>query len=125
MILEYSLDEMLGRANGLTTEEFSFFSCRGVSIERVSLGIVPGKKKDQASDLQVALKLFNNSGKDKRVTIDLELMNREVRVSGLLKKLNVGQGDPSSLTITLPFPLKRGEAGVEPKLRVTLELVDY
>jgi hypothetical protein len=149
MVLEYGLDEVFknskpagvffeGNRSELRfspTIETAFrnYNCRGVTLERVTFQLIRFEK-ETFRRLKIVSDIFNNSGKDKRVTITFEIVRGgDVIGSGTLKGLRVQQGDyakasrgqqegAQEVAIILT---QRAEEQPYPKLRVTMDLTDY
>jgi hypothetical protein len=143
MVLGYTLDQVFkdqvdavrNRTSYSPTvvTDFRNYTCRGVTLERVTFELIR-VEKEEARRLRIASELFNNSGKDKLVTISLALVKAgEVVATETLKGLRVQQGrfaqsgrgqpeSPQEVTIHIP-PNVDGQP--YPKLRITVALEDY
>jgi hypothetical protein len=137
MVLEYTLDRFLSentvppyRHSPMDVTDFRNYSCRGVTLERVTLELTRFDKETFRS-LRIESQLFNNSGKDKLVTLTVAVVKASDVVStGALKGLRVQQGSfaqagrgqpesPQELTVRIP------DGEPYPKLRITVTAVDY
>ena len=143
MVLEYTLDQVIrvqvyavrNRISYAPTfvTDFQNYTCRGVTIEQVTFEFIRFEK-EEARRLRIASALFNNSGKDKLVTITFALVKAgDVVATETLKGLRVQQGkfaqsgrgqpeSPQEVTIRIP-PNAEGEP--YPKLRITMTTTDY
>ena len=124
MVLDFSLDAFL-RSPALSTKALSFYSCMGVTIDRLILGLgeKPGQKE---RELGIVMFFFNNSGKDKQGTVRLDLMEGDERLSTVTTtKLRIEQGDTSVTNIKLAFPASVTSTSSGLKLRITFQLQHY
>jgi hypothetical protein len=143
MVLEYTLDHVFkdqvdavrNRVSYSPTVVTAFrdYTCRGVTLERVTFELTRFVK-ETFRRLKIVSEVFNNSGKDKQVTIAFELIKAgDVISTETLKGLRVQQGafaqssrgqpaSPQELTIRIP-PSADGEP--YPTLRITMTLSDY
>jgi hypothetical protein len=152
MVLEYTLDRFLSgigrdvfpehKAHALPQKiswdpvvvtDVRNYTCRGVTLERFTLELTRFEA-EPFRRLKIVSELFNNSGKDKQVTIVFALVKAgDIIATETLKGLRVQQGafaqssrgqpaSPQELTIRIP-PSADGEP--YPKLRITMTLNDY
>jgi hypothetical protein len=136
MVLEFTLDELIHK-NASAATDIANRSCRGVTIESLSLrrnriGHEDWRHKitmEKFQRLWMTLKIFNNSGKDKRVGIHFDFAQGDRLVSSPVEvHLNLEQGETVTKEVDLPFLLENTEnepVTPTPRLRITLTAVDY
>jgi len=136
MVLEYGLDDVFKSQSPTVVPEFREFSCRGVTLERVTLQLVrfvTRFKEEPFRRLKIVSEVFNNSGKDKRATIAFALVRAGDVIATETLAVKVQQGDfakssagrsPSAQEVTVPIPANL-DVEPYPKLRITMTLTDY
>jgi hypothetical protein len=124
MVLDYSLGQFFKTPADFNTPDLARFECRGVTIQRLTLGIERGDK-GRASVKVLAL-FNNNSGKDKRTTITFDLRTESSSLgSGTFRRLGLEQGDSGWKVLSFPVNLPAEVVEPYPFLRITIELLDY
>ncbi len=136
MVLEYSLGELIQKRSAATTS-VALHSCRGITIESLSLRLARVGQMDshhvitteKFQRLRMTLTLFNNSGKDKRVAVHFDFVHGDlVTPSSVEVSVNLQQGEKEASDIQMPFLLEERESETPnpaPRLRITLSAVDY